>query len=224
MTTYPQSPLMGQMMSQPLRSPASSSSPHAITAASEIVSRRVDRATLHRYTYRECERARAAGQCAAGRWACDGRTGRHPGLERLPPPGAVLRGVRLGRGAAHHQSAPASGADRLHRQPCRRPVPVLRPDLPAAGRGDRAALQDGEGLRADERPRPHAGRRRDRRTCCATKTCWPPAATTTTWPLFDENSAASLCYTSGTTGNPKGVLYSHRSTVLHAYASALPNA
>jgi len=36
------------------------------------------------------------------------------------------------------------------------------------------------------------------------------------WPQFDENSAASLCYTSGTTGNPKGVLYSHRSTLLHA--------
>ena len=35
------------------------------------------------------------------------------------------------------------------------------------------------------------------------------------WPQFDENSAASLCYTSGTTGNPKGVLYSHRSTLLH---------
>jgi fatty-acyl-CoA synthase len=35
------------------------------------------------------------------------------------------------------------------------------------------------------------------------------------WPLFDENSASSLCYTSGTTGNPKGALYSHRSTVLH---------
>ena len=39
------------------------------------------------------------------------------------------------------------------------------------------------------------------------------------WPLFDENMAASLCYTSGTTGNPKGVLYSHRSTVLHAFGS-----
>ncbi|CDG83050.1 AMP-binding enzyme family protein [Janthinobacterium agaricidamnosum NBRC 102515 = DSM 9628] len=44
------------------------------------------------------------------------------------------------------------------------------------------------------------------------------------WPLFDENSAATLCYTSGTTGNPKGALYSHRSTVLHAYGSAVPNA
>jgi len=43
------------------------------------------------------------------------------------------------------------------------------------------------------------------------------------WPQFDENSASSLCYTSGTTGNPKGVLYSHRSTILHAYAGALPD-
>ena len=36
------------------------------------------------------------------------------------------------------------------------------------------------------------------------------------WPEFPEDTASSLCYTSGTTGNPKGVLYSHRSTVLHA--------
>lgn len=43
------------------------------------------------------------------------------------------------------------------------------------------------------------------------------------WPALDENSAAALCYTSGTTGNPKGVLYSHRSTVLHALSSSLPD-
>jgi acyl-CoA synthetase (AMP-forming)/AMP-acid ligase II len=43
------------------------------------------------------------------------------------------------------------------------------------------------------------------------------------WPSFDENTASSLCYTSGTTGNPKGVLYSHRSTLLHTYAVALPD-
>ncbi len=39
------------------------------------------------------------------------------------------------------------------------------------------------------------------------------------WPEFDERTAAALCYTSGTTGNPKGVLYSHRSTVLHALSA-----
>jgi fatty-acyl-CoA synthase len=43
------------------------------------------------------------------------------------------------------------------------------------------------------------------------------------WPEFDEHSAANLCYTSGTTGNPKGVLYSHRSTVLHSFGAALPD-
>ena len=43
------------------------------------------------------------------------------------------------------------------------------------------------------------------------------------WPQIDENSACSLCYTSGTTGNPKGALYSHRSTILHAYGAALPD-
>ncbi|MFZ9233116.1 MAG: 3-(methylthio)propionyl-CoA ligase [Hylemonella sp.] len=43
------------------------------------------------------------------------------------------------------------------------------------------------------------------------------------WPVFDEKSASSMCYTSGTTGNPKAALYSHRSTILHAYAAALPD-
>ena len=43
------------------------------------------------------------------------------------------------------------------------------------------------------------------------------------WPQLDERSASALCYTSGTTGDPKGVLYDHRSTVLHAYAAPAPD-
>ncbi|MEH6588678.1 MAG: long-chain-fatty-acid--CoA ligase [Halioglobus sp.] len=43
------------------------------------------------------------------------------------------------------------------------------------------------------------------------------------WPELEENTASALCYTSGTTGNPKGVLYSHRSTVLHSYGAAMPD-
>jgi 3-(methylthio)propionyl---CoA ligase len=44
------------------------------------------------------------------------------------------------------------------------------------------------------------------------------------WPEFDENTASSLCYTSGTTGNPKGALYTHRSTLLHSFAVCSANA
>jgi fatty-acyl-CoA synthase len=50
-----------------------------------------------------------------------------------------------------------------------------------------------------------------------------PHPTSYRWPLLDENSASSMCYTSGTTGHPKAALYSHRSTTLHAYAAALPD-
>jgi len=44
------------------------------------------------------------------------------------------------------------------------------------------------------------------------------------WKSFDENTAAGMCYTSGTTGDPKGVLYSHRSNVIHAMMAAMPDA
>ena len=43
------------------------------------------------------------------------------------------------------------------------------------------------------------------------------------WKTFDENTAAGMCYTSGTTGNPKGVLYSHRSNTLHSMMAAQPD-
>ena len=58
--------------------------------------------------------------------------------------------------------------------------------------------------------------------------CWDDLvggqSTAFDWPEFDERSASSLCYTSGTTGNPKGVLYSHRSTMLHTLMIAARDA
>jgi len=51
-----------------------------------------------------------------------------------------------------------------------------------------------------------------------------PEAETFDWPALDENTASSLCYTSGTAGFPKGVLYSHRTTVLHSFAICMPDA
>ncbi len=51
-----------------------------------------------------------------------------------------------------------------------------------------------------------------------------PHPATYAWPEFDENTASSMCYTSGTTGNPKAALYSHRSTILHAFAGSMPDA
>ena len=138
MSHYPKSPLMGQMMSQPLL--ISSIIKHAdrYFGKNEIVSRRVE-GDIHRYTYRDCHTARAASWPM--RWPASGvkmgdrvATLAWNGYRHLEAYYAVS-----GSGAVlhTHQSAPVPGADRLHRQSCRRPVPVLRPDLPAAGRGDR---------------------------------------------------------------------------------------
>ena len=106
---------------------------------------------------RHCPPLEAGGEGADCARRQAGRPHRHAGVERLSPHGAVFRRVRHGRRAAHDQSAPVPGADRVHRQPCRGPVPVLRPHLCAADREAWPGDEDGEGVRGDDRPRAHAG-------------------------------------------------------------------
>jgi acyl-CoA synthetase (AMP-forming)/AMP-acid ligase II len=61
------------------------------------------------------------------------------------------------------------------------------------------------------------------RNAVSYETLIEPYAAEFDWPDLDEATASSLCYTSGTTGSPKGVLFSHRATVLHAYGVCLPD-
>ena len=107
-----------------------------------------------------------------------------------------------------------SRAARLHRQPRRGQGHHRR-------RLARPVLEEIAAAPSNRRAR-HRHRRRRRRarspTACATRSCWRRAARLR---LARPRRARGrrLCYTSGTTGNPKGVLYSHRSTVLHALAT-----
>ena len=99
----------------------------------------------------------AGGERARGARRRARRSHRHAGVERLPAHGALLRRFGIGRRAAHDQSAALSGADRLHRQPRRRPVSLLRHDVRAARRDAGAADEIGPWLRRDDRWRAHAG-------------------------------------------------------------------
>ncbi len=223
MAQYPKSPLMGRMMSQPLL--ISSLIKHAdrYYGDTEVVSRRVE-GDIHRYTYSDCHKR--SKQLANALTTLGVKMGDRVatlawnGYRHLEAYYAVS-----GSGAVLHTINPrlhpeqiayiANHAEDLYLFFDLNFLPVVE---------SVAALcktVKGFVMMCDRDRMPAE-------TKIANLMCYEDLIANQSddydWPLFDENSASSLCYTSGTTGNPKGALYSHRSTMLHSYASALPDA
>ncbi|MGY4829461.1 3-(methylthio)propionyl-CoA ligase [Sphaerotilaceae bacterium SBD11-9] len=214
--------LMGQMMEMPLM--ISSLITHAArhSADTEIVSKRTE-GDLHRYTYKDCElRARKLAQALA-------KLGCQPG-DRV--------GTLAWNGYRHLEIYYGSSGSGLV---CHTINPRLFPEQIvwiAEDAKDRVLCFDLTFLPLVEKIAPTL--KSVQHFVLMTDRAHMPASTTLgkllcydelveaengdyAWPEFDESTASSICYTSGTTGNPKGAVYSHRSTLLHTYASALPD-
>ena len=222
MPQYPKSPLMGQMMSQPLL--ISSIIQHAdrYFGDNEIVSRRVE-GDIHRYTYRDCHKrsrqlANALGNLGVkigDRVATLAWNGyRHmEAYYAVSGSGAVLHTINP-RLHPEQIAYIANHAEDQYLLFDMTFLPLVEAFAP------HCKTVKGFVMMCDKDRMPAAGK-------IAKLLCYEDLIEAGSdqyeWPLFDENSASSLCYTSGTTGNPKGALYSHRSTILHSYASTMPD-
>ncbi|MFM0552220.1 3-(methylthio)propionyl-CoA ligase [Paraburkholderia sediminicola] len=214
-------PLHGQMMDVPLT--VSSLLAHASRyfGTTEIVSKRVE-GDVHRYTYRDCERR--AKQLAQALIALGVEAGERIGT-------LAWNGYRhletyygtTGFGAVCHTINPRLFPDQIAYIVNHADDSYVLFDITFAPLVDTLAPQcpnvRGWIAMTDEAHMPRMS---------TDVSCYEALLTGNDghfdWPLIDERSASNLCYTSGTTGNPKGVLYSHRSTVLHALGASLPDA
>ena len=212
--------MLGLMSERPLLIRRSSPTAATYHGDTEIVSRTVE-GPIHRYTYGEAERRRSGWRALCGTRHRARRPGRHPRLEHLSPFRAVLRrsrasvlsATRSTRGCSTTRSCTSSTmrptASCSSTRASFHSIERLAPQFPADCRI--VLLREG----APETSLPVLGVYDDLLAGEERRFAWPE---------FDERTAASLCYTSGTTGNPKGALYSHRSTVLHAFGASLPDA
>nr|WP_314623413.1 3-(methylthio)propionyl-CoA ligase [uncultured Noviherbaspirillum sp.] len=223
MSEYPRSPLMGQMMSQPLL--ISSIIKHAdrYFGKNEIVSRRVE-GDIHRYTYHDCHtRSRKLAKALTGLGVQMGdrvATMAWNGYRHLEAYYAVS-----GSGAVLHTLNPRLFPEQIAYITNHAEDQYLIFELTFLPLIEAVAQHcktiKGYILMCDKDRMPA-------QSAIPNLMCYEDLIDSHSddyeWPLFDENSASSLCYTSGTTGNPKGALYSHRSTLLHSYASTMPDA
>ena len=223
MAQYPKSPLMGRMMSQPLL--ISSLIKHAdrYYGNIEVVSRRVE-GDIHRYTYSDCHKRskqlanalNKLGVKMGDRVATLAWNGyRHlEAYYAVSGSGAVLHTVNP-RLHPEQIAYIANHAEDLYLFFDLNFLPVVESVAPLCKTIKGFVMMCDRDRMPAETKIPNLMCYEDLIADCSDEY---------EWPLFDENSASSLCYTSGTTGNPKGALYSHRSTMLHSYASALPDA
>ena len=223
MSQYPKSPLMGRMMSQPLL--ISSLIKHAdrYYGDIEVVSRRVE-GDIHRYTYSDCHKRskqlanalKKLGVKMGDRVATLAWNGyRHlEAYYAVSGSGAVLHTVNP-RLHPEQIAYIANHAEDHYLFFDLNFLPVVETVAPLCKTIKGFVMMCDRDRMPAETKIPNLMCYEDLIADCSDEY---------EWPLFDENSASSLCYTSGTTGNPKGALYSHRSTMLHSYASALPDA
>ncbi len=223
MAQYMKSPLMGQMMSQPLL--ISSLIQHAdrYFGDTEIVSRRVE-GDIHRYTYRDCHtRARRMANAL-------GKLGVQMGERVATLAWNGYRHMELyyaisGSGAVMHTINPRLHPEQIAYIVNHAEDQYLFFDMTFLPLVEAFAAHcktvKGFVMMCDRDRMPQQSK-------VENLLCYEDLIAGNSdryeWPVFDENSASSLCYTSGTTGNPKGALYSHRSTLLHSFASVMPDA
>ncbi|WP_277623948.1 3-(methylthio)propionyl-CoA ligase [Undibacterium sp. TS12] len=222
MSSYAMSPLMGQMMSKPMLISGLIEHADRYFGNNEIVSRRVE-GDIHRYNYREChQRAKKLANALAGLGVKMGdriATLAWNGYRHLEAYYAVS-----GSGAVLHTINPRLHPEQIAYIANHAEDQYLLFDmtfLPIV----QAIAAHCPGIKGyimmcdrDKLPAEHKIP-----NLMAYEDLIEANSADFNWPVFDENSASSLCYTSGTTGNPKGALYSHRSTILHSYASSLPD-
>ena len=177
----------------------------------EIVTRTVE-GPIHRYTYAEAETRSKQLANAMKRLGIGMGDRVATWLEHVSPFRTLLRHLRHRRGDAHTQSAPLPGPARYMVNHAEDKIMFL----------DLTFVPLAEKMAAHWPTVKHYIILTDRahmpQTSLPNVLCYEELLAAEkpelTWPMFDENTASSLCYTSGTTGNPKGSLYTHRSTVL----------